>query len=62
MNLAPDISSRAATVGGVAALAGAAGLGAAALAARGWPDVGPIQVFVLVSFSLLVGLSTAASP
>jgi hypothetical protein len=54
--------SRAATVGGVAALAAAAALGAAAIAARGWPEVGPFQVFVLVSLSLLIGLSTAASP
>ena len=54
--------SRAAAVGGVAALAGAAALGAAAIAARGVPEVGPFQVFVLVAFSLLVGLSTAASP
>jgi hypothetical protein len=54
--------SRAATVGGVAALAGAAALGAAAVAAGGWPEVGPFQVFIMVAFSLLVGLSTAASP
>jgi hypothetical protein len=53
---------RAATAGGVAALAGAAALAAAAIAARGWPEVGPLQVFILISFSLLVGLSTAASP
>lgn len=53
---------RAATAGGVAALAGAAALAAAAIAARGWPEVGPLQVFILVSFSLLVGLATAASP
>ncbi len=53
---------KAATAGGVAALAGAAALAAAAIAARGWPEVGPLQVFILVSFSLLVGLSTAASP
>jgi hypothetical protein len=53
---------RAATAGGVAALAGAAALAAAAIAARGWPEVGPLQVFILISFSLLIGLSTAASP
>ena len=53
---------RAATVGGVAALAGAAALAAAAIAARGWPEVGLLQVFILISFSLLIGLSTAASP
>lgn len=53
---------RAAAAGGVAALAGAAALAAAAIAARGWPEVGPLQVFILISFSLLIGLSTAASP
>ena len=53
---------RAATVGGLAALTGAAALSAAAIAARGWSEVGPLQIFILVSFSLLVGLSTAASP
>ena len=53
---------RAAAAGNVAALAGAAALAAAAIAARGWPEVGPLQVFILISFSLLIGLSTAASP
>jgi hypothetical protein len=54
--------SSAARAGGIAALAGAAVLGIAAIVAGGSPEVGPFHVFVLVSFSLLVGLSTAASP
>jgi len=49
--------------GGVVALAGLAGLAAAALAGgAARPEIGALPVFVLVSLSLVVGLSTAASP
>jgi hypothetical protein len=49
--------------GGLVALAGLIGLSAAVLASGvGAPEIGTIPVFVLVSLSLVVGLSTAASP
>jgi hypothetical protein len=45
------------------ALAGVVGLAAAALAGMAaTPEIGALPVFVLVSLSLVVGLSTAASP
>jgi hypothetical protein len=52
--------SRRAALGGGLALATAGALAAAALA--GHPAAGGFQVFLLVAFALLVGLSTAASP
>jgi hypothetical protein len=49
--------------GGLVALAGLVGLLAAVLAGgMGTPEIGTLPVFVLVSLSLVVGLSTAASP
>jgi len=52
-----------ARLGGVIALSGLAGLAAAALAGgTARPELGAFSVFVLVSLSLVVGLSTAASP
>ena len=54
--------ARTARAGGVLALAGAFGLVAAMLAGGADPSVGVPSVFVLVSLSLVVGLSTAASP
>jgi hypothetical protein len=52
-----------ARLGGVLALGGLAGLAAAVLAAgAARPGIGELPVFVLVSLSLVVGLSTAASP
>jgi hypothetical protein len=54
--------ARTARVGGLIALAGAFGLVAAMLAGDADPSVGVPSVFVLVSLSLVVGLSTAASP
>lgn len=48
--------------GGLLALAGAFGLVAAMLAGNADPSVGVPSIFVLVSLSLVVGLSTAASP
>jgi hypothetical protein len=54
--------ARTARVGGLVALAGAFGLVAAMLAGDANPSVGVPSVFVLVSLSLVVGLSTAASP
>ncbi len=52
-----------AKLGGLVGLAGLAGLAAAALAGgAATPGVGALPVFVLVSLSLVVGLSTAASP
>lgn len=54
---------RTANLGGLAALGGAVALTAAALvAADGWPEVDSLRVFLLVGFSVIVGLSTAASP
>jgi hypothetical protein len=55
--------ARSAHLGGILGLAGLFGLVAAALVG-GAADapVGTLQVFVLVSLSLVVGLSTAASP
>jgi len=53
---------RTARVGGLVALAGLFGLAAAMLAGGANPSVGISSVFVLVSLSLVVGLSTAASP
>ena len=48
---------------GVVALGGLVGLTAAALAGgAARPEIGALPVFVLVSLSLVVGLSTAASP
>jgi hypothetical protein len=50
-------------LGALLALAGVFGLVAAALVGEvGTPPVGTLPVFVLVSLSLVVGLSTAASP
>ena len=55
--------ARPAYLAGVLALAGAFGLVAALLAGGATdPSVGALPVFVLVSLSLVVGLSTAASP
>jgi hypothetical protein len=55
--------TRTATLGGLLGLAGAAGLAAAALAGgTGTPEIGALPVFLLISLSLVVGLSTAASP
>ena len=54
--------ARTARVGGLVALAGAFGLVAAMLAGEANPSLGVPTVFVLVSLSLVVGLSTAASP
>jgi len=52
-----------ARLAGLAALAGAVGLAAAALVGgTGHPQIGALPVFLLVSLSLVVGLSTAASP
>jgi hypothetical protein len=52
-----------ARLGGVLGLAGLGGLAAAALAGGiAEPEIGALPVFVLVSLSLVVGLSTAASP
>jgi len=52
-----------ARLGGLVGLAGIVGLTAAALAGGAAdPSVGTMPVFVLVSLSLVVGLSTAASP
>jgi hypothetical protein len=52
-----------ARLGGLLTLAGAAGLAAALLVGgAAEPAVGALPVFVLVSLSLVVGLSTAASP
>jgi hypothetical protein len=48
---------------GLVGLAGAVGLAAAALVGgAGHPEIGALPVFLLVSLSLVVGLSTAASP
>ena len=54
--------ARTARVGGIVGLAGAFGLVAAMLAGETNPSLGVPMVFVLVSLSLVVGLSTAASP
>ncbi|HEY3050366.1 MAG TPA: hypothetical protein VGJ40_01455 [Gaiellaceae bacterium] len=54
--------ARTARVGGIVALAGAFGLTTALLAGGADPSVGVPSVFVLVSLSVVVGLSTAASP
>jgi hypothetical protein len=55
--------ARPAHLGGLLALAGVFGLVAAVLVGgAGEPPVGTLPVFVLVSLSLVVGLSTAASP
>ena len=54
--------ARTAQVGGLVALASAFGLVVAMLAGNADPSVGVPSVFVLVSLSLVVGLSTAASP
>ena len=54
--------ARTARVGGVVGLAGAFGLFAAMLAGQTDPSLGVPTIFVLVSLSLVVGLSTAASP
>jgi hypothetical protein len=55
--------ARPAHLGGLLALAGLFGLAAAALVGgAAEPPVGTLPVFVLVSLSLVVGLSTAASP
>lgn len=55
--------ARPAYLGAVLALAGAFGLVAALFAGEATnPSVGVLPVFVLVSLSLVVGLSTAASP
>jgi hypothetical protein len=54
--------ARTARVGGIVGLAGAFGLVAALLAGQTDPSLGVPTVFVLVSLSLVVGLSTAASP
>lgn len=54
--------TRTVRAGGLVALAGAFGLVAAMLAGNADPPVGVPSVFVLVSLSLVVGLSTAASP
>jgi hypothetical protein len=52
-----------ARLGGLVGLAGLAGLAVAALAGgAAQPEIGALPVFVLVSLSLVVGLSTAASP
>jgi hypothetical protein len=53
-------TARTARIGGLVALAG--GLTAAMLAGVANPAVGVPSVFILVSLSLVVGLSTAASP
>lgn len=48
---------------GLVGLAGAGGLAAAALVGgAGQPEIGALPVFLLVSLSLVIGLSTAASP
>ena len=54
--------ARTARVGGLVGLAGAFGLFAAMLAGETDPAIGVPTIFVLVSLSLVVGLSTAASP
>jgi hypothetical protein len=55
--------ARPAHLGSLLALAGVFGLVAAALVgSAAEPPVGTLPVFVLVSLSLVVGLSTAASP
>lgn len=52
-----------ARLGGLVGLAGLAGLAGAVLAGGvAQPAIGALTVFVLVSLSLVVGLSTAASP
>ncbi|MEP6909304.1 MAG: hypothetical protein ABI896_02590 [Actinomycetota bacterium] len=52
-----------ARLGGLVGLAGLTGLVAATLAGEaGTPAIGVLPVFLLVSLSLVVGLSTAASP
>jgi hypothetical protein len=53
---------RTARVGGLVGLAGAFGIVVAMLAGQTNPSLGVPTVFVLVSLSLVVGLSTAASP
>jgi hypothetical protein len=55
--------ARPAHLGGLIGLAGLFGLFAATLVGgAASPPVGTLPVFVLVSLSLVVGLSTAASP
>jgi hypothetical protein len=55
--------ARPAHLGGLVGLAGLLGLFAAVLVGEAAsPPVGALPVFVLVSLSLVVGLSTAASP
>jgi hypothetical protein len=55
--------ARSAHFGALLVLAGVFGLAAAALVGgTAAPPVGTLPVFVLVSLSLVVGLSTAASP
>jgi hypothetical protein len=53
---------RTARVGGLVGLAGAFGIVVAMLAGETSASMGVPTVFVLVSLSLVVGLSTAASP
>jgi hypothetical protein len=54
--------TRPAHLGGLIGLAGLFGLAAALVGSAADAPVGTLQVFVLVSLSLVVGLSTAASP
>ncbi len=59
----PPRMANSARLGGLVGLAGLTGLAAAVLAGGvAKPEIGALPVFVLVSLSLVVGLSTAASP
>ena len=59
----PQRMANSARLGGLVGLAGLTGLAAAVLAGGvAKPEIGALPVFVLVSLSLVVGLSTAASP
>jgi len=59
----PPLVANTARLGGLLGLAALAGLGAAVVVGGvAQPAIGALPVFVLISLSLVVGLSTAASP